>query len=224
MTMTSEVRSAAPDIESGIRNIAPGVLVVDDLLPDAQRKLLLSFLRAPGWKFGKKSHGQTDTYSFWVKHFAGHRNGREEVHYACADELRRTPIVFAFWRYLERTVLQGKMLIRCYANGQSYGSDGTIHTDSKRPGSYTAVYYPHDYWEPNWAGETVIFTPDHSDIVAAIYPKPNRLLVFAGGMPHLARGVARTCPELRITLMCKTGVPDENITSGTAVINDGRPT
>jgi SM-20-related protein len=208
MTMTSEVLSPRPDIESS-RSIAPGVFVVDDLLPDAQRKPLLLFLRAKGWKFGKKSHAQTDIYSFWVKHFAGHRNGREEVHYACAEELRRTPVVFAFWRYLEGTVLKDQTLIRCYANGQSYGSDGTIHTDSRRPGSYTAVYYPHDEWHPNWAGETVIFNADRSDIVASIYPRPNRLLVFAGDMPHLARGVSRTCPELRITLMCKTGVPDE---------------
>jgi SM-20-related protein len=28
--------------------------------------------------------------------------------------------------------------------------------------------------------------------------------VFKGNIPHLARGVSRTCPVLRITLMFKT--------------------
>jgi SM-20-related protein len=44
-----------------------------------------------------------------------------------------------------------------------------------------------------------------TDIVSAVYPKPNRFVVFSGNIPHVARGVSRTCPKLRITLMYKTG-------------------
>jgi SM-20-related protein len=50
----------------------------------------------------------------------------------------------------------------------------------------------------------VFFTQDGSDILASIYPKPNRLIVFPGAIPHVARGISRTCPKLRITLMFKT--------------------
>ena len=95
-------------------------------------------------------------------------------------------------------------LIRCYANGTTYGSDGTIHIDSKSDRGFTSVYYSHPAWYPRWAGETVIFNDDKSDIVASVYPKPNRLVVFAGNAPHVARGVSRTCPVLRVTLMFKT--------------------
>jgi SM-20-related protein len=68
------------------------------------------------------------------------------------------------------------------------------------------VYYPHGVWWPNWAGETVVFNADKSDIIAAVYPKPNRMVVFPGCLPHVARGVSRTCPELRIVLVFKTEV------------------
>jgi SM-20-related protein len=93
------------------------------------------------------------------------------------------------------------VLERCYANGLPYGCDGATHTDSPERGACTSVYYPHTHWDPDWGGETLIFNKDKSDILAAIYPKPNRLLIFPGFVFHVARGVSRIC---RITLMFKT--------------------
>jgi SM-20-related protein len=190
--------------------VLPDVFKIDNVLPEPLRQQVYDFLRRGGWKFGHKSSAKRDEFSFWNRHFAGHRNGSKEVHYACAEELKRNaPLLFAFWRYLERGPLKGRTLIRCYANAHTYGSDGTLHTDSKSDASYTAVYYPHAKWHPSWGGETVIFNADKSDISAAVYPRPNRLVVFRGSLPHVARGVARICPELRITLMYKCGVPDD---------------
>lgn len=201
MTTTANAAAAAPDNVVAL----PRVFVRDALLPEPQRATVNNFLRADGWKFGWKSHAKTDEFAFWHKHFAGHRKGRQETKYDCAEELGRTaPLMFAFWSWLEKGIFKGHTLVRCYANGQSYGTDGTIHTDSKSDRSYTAVYYPHAVWEPNWAGETVLFNADKTDIIGSIYPKPNRLAVFKGNIPHLARGVSRTCPELRITAMFKT--------------------
>jgi 2OG-Fe(II) oxygenase superfamily len=125
--------------------------------------------------------------------------------YDCAEEVKgKAPLIFAFWQHLSTTLFKGHTLVRCYANAQAYGSDGTIHTDSRSDDSYTAVYYPHAFWSPDWGGETVLFNFDKTDIVASIYPKPNRLLVFKGNIPHVARGVSRICPVLRVTLMFKS--------------------
>ena len=104
--------------------------------------------------------------------------------------------------------MKGHTLMRCYANGQPYGSDGSLHTDSASPRSFTSVYYPHGRWSPNWGGETLFFNQEETDIVASIYPKPNRLVIFSGTVPHVARGVSRICPVLRITLMFKTELRD----------------
>jgi len=183
----------------------PGVVLIDDLLPPQQREAVNAYLRAGGWKFGWKSSSKKDMYSFWHRHFAGHHNGRKEAKYDCSGELRNVaPLMFAFWRLLERDIFPGHTLVRCYANAHAYGSDGTIHTDSRLERSYTSVYYPHQEWHPSWGGETVIFNHDQSDILSSIYPRPNRLAVFKGNHPHVARGVSRICPELRVTLMFKT--------------------
>lgn len=200
----------APKPQTITRMLAPGVMVVDDLLANDVRKRVLEFLRHAYWQFGWKSKGSEDTFSFWHTHFAGHRKARGQKPYECSGELQPFPILHSFWRSLAQAPLYaGHSLIRCYANGQSYGTDGTVHRDSKSEDSYTAVYYPHDHWEPNWAGDTVIFNREQTDIIATIYPRPNRLAVFRGIFPHVARGVSRTCPELRITLMFKTDILDD---------------
>jgi hypothetical protein len=69
--------------------------------------------------------------------------------------------------------------------------------------SRTVIYYPHPTWHPNWGGETVFFNQDRTGIIAPIYPRPNRLVIFAGNIPHVARGLSRTCPIMRNTLMFK---------------------
>jgi SM-20-related protein len=179
--------------------------VIDGLLAPEHQRHIDDYLRHGAWDFGWKSARKVDKYSFWHRHFAGHRNASNETQYPCARELEGSaPLIFALWQQLAATVLEGHTLIRCYANAHTYGSDGTLHTDSKSPHSYTSIYYSHPRWVPNWAGETVIFDADKSDIIAAIHPRPNRLAVFRGVLPHVARGVSRTCPELRITLMFKT--------------------
>ncbi|MGH7016591.1 MAG: hypothetical protein ACRED8_05840, partial [Caulobacteraceae bacterium] len=95
-------------------------------------------------------------------------------------------------------------LTRCYANGYPSGAEGGVHLDSNLPTHFTAIYYPHLAWNPNWAGETLFFDAEGADVIAAVYPRPNRLAVFPGVIPHVARAVSRACPELRITLMFKT--------------------
>jgi SM-20-related protein len=191
-----------------------GIVKIDNAFEEGQRKRILEFLDGPGWKFGWKSDPKSDPYSFWHKHFAGNvlpdhyaKDGREKP-YDCADELRRTaPILHEVWRIIEKRVLPGHRLTRCYANGQPHGSEGAIHTDSLSEQSRTVIYYPHSAWHPNWGGETLFFNKDQTDVISAINPRPNRLIVFSGIIPHVARGVSRVCPALRITLMFKAEKP-----------------
>jgi SM-20-related protein len=200
-----------------VRQLTPGAFVVDNLLGDVERAAVLAFLDEGGWKFGWKSASKTDVYSFWHRHFAGYRRatGGPSSKYPCADELQRVaPFLFELWLKLTPSVFDGHTLFRCYANATSYGSDGTIHTDTKDVKGYTSVYYPHAEWQPNWAGETVLFNDEKSDIVASVYPRPNRLLVFRGDIPHVARGVSRICPVLRVTLMWKTQYDDPSKQEG----------
>lgn len=174
-----------------------GISVIDDVLCEEEQRRVHQFLTAGGWCYGWRS--RSDTGAFWHKHFAGEQQAVD-----CAQDLALTaPILHSFWLSLRRRIFQGYQLHRCYANGLPYGMEGATHTDSLVPGDYTAIYYPHEVWNCDWGGETLIFNEDRSDILAAIYPRPNRLLVFPGFVYHVARGVTRTCPVMRITLMFK---------------------
>jgi SM-20-related protein len=180
------------------------ISLCDGLLDDNDRKRVLAFLQRGGWRFGWKSSEKTDRYAFWHKHFAGHRGAGAEP-YDCAEELRESvPLLHQLWVAIEGTVLPGHILHRCYANGLPYGCEGTIHTDSAASFDYTGIYYADSEWHPNWGGETVFFNREMTDIISSVYPKPNRFVMFSGDTPHVARGVSRTCPKLRITLMYKT--------------------
>jgi SM-20-related protein len=203
----------APQVSVGRQaehGLPQAVTKIDNLLDEESRREIFKFLRRPGWVFGWKSDPKEDKFAFWHKHFGGdilpdhYSQDRPEKQNACADELQRAaPLLYRLWLQLEARVFPGQELVRCYANSQPFGSEGSLHTDSLSDDSYTAIYYPHANWHPNWGGETLFFNKDRTDLIAAVYPRPNRLVVFPGTIPHVARGVARVCPELRITLMFK---------------------
>ncbi|MHA7238258.1 prolyl 4-hydroxylase BcaB, partial [Burkholderia pseudomallei] len=163
-------------------------------------------LAAGQWSHGWRSHNGAQTQPFWNRHFAGATDPAQlDVGPGACDELARAaPLVHACWRRLSQTYLTQHALQSCYANGLPYGADGALHADSLAMGACTAVYYPHERWDPDWGGETVLFNKDRTDILCAVYPKPNRLLIFPGFVYHVARGVSRACPTMRITLMFKT--------------------
>jgi SM-20-related protein len=182
-----------------------GILAHDGILPLDEQKALLAFLRGPGWSYGAFSDPQGGRYLY--KHFAGVvTDGREAVDPAAFEAMleNAAPLVSRLWRRLKATHLAGHKLTRCYANGYPAGSEGSLHRDSNVPTHYTAIYYPHLEWKPNYAGETVFFDDTEQEIIGSVYPKPNRLAVFPGVIPHVARGVSRVCPDMRITLMFKT--------------------
>ena len=108
------------------------------------------------------------------------------------------------WARLSSTVLKDHRLSRCYANSYPDGAEGALHTDSNIASHLTAIYYPHLEWHPNYAGETVFFDAVSGEILTAIYPRPNRLVIFPGTIPHVARAASRACPSVRTTLMFKT--------------------
>ncbi|QND52716.1 2OG-Fe(II) oxygenase [Phyllobacterium sp. 628] len=202
--------------ESSDKTATPwqGITVIENLLNPTEQQALYTFLVGGGWGYGWRSHSGEGAQTFWHKHFAGALGDadqgdidRQKQSDDCAAELAaRAPLIHAFWQKLSQTALKGHLLQRCYANGLPYGNDGATHTDSLQPGACTAVYYPHESWDPDWGGETILFNQDKSDILAAIYAKPNRLLIFPGFVHHVARGVSRVCPHMRITLMFKTRV------------------
>jgi SM-20-related protein len=181
-----------------------------NVLDEPRRVAIYEFLNTPGWETGWKSHSKSDGLTFLHKHYAGRRKGSDEPQ-PCEEELRAYPLIHDMWLSLKQhAFFKDRTLVRCYANGMSYGMDGTVHTDARNPGSFTLVYYPHDRWSPNWGGETMFYTPEEDGLVAATYPEPNTAVLFDGRVPHRANGVTRSYSGVRITLMFKIEVTKSN--------------
>ncbi|MCB2087806.1 MAG: 2OG-Fe(II) oxygenase [Sphingomonadaceae bacterium] len=88
---------------------------------------------------------------------------------------------------------------RIHANDAPYGDYMATHTDSA-PG-VTAVYFANSEWRDEWQGELILY--DGEEPVTAVAPRPGRLVIFPGDIPHRAGVPARTCPHSRITLAFK---------------------
>jgi SM-20-related protein len=193
----------------GSADIGTGIIVIDDVLPSDEHRKINDLLVTGPWSYGWRSSNDVSAQPFWHRHFGGFTSdldAQDERRLTdCSDELMKSaPLLFSFWQRLQIKAFPNYVLSRCYANGLPYGTDGGAHTDSPVPGDCTAIYYPHETWHPDWGGETIIFNQDRTDILTAVYPKPNRLFIFPGFVHHAARGVSRSCPHMRITLMFKT--------------------
>lgn len=203
----NSLHAVANDVRALPEHSAADIAIHDDFLKPADQQAMLSFLRGPGWGYGAFSDPSPDAPRYWYKHFAGYIKDGQEAHdpdQMEAELARNAPLALQMWRRIQSTILPGHRLTRSYANGYPFGSEGGLHLDSNIASHFTALYYPHLAWHPNFAGETVFFNETGTDILASVFPKPNRLVVFPGTIPHVARGVSRKCPELRMTLMFKT--------------------
>ncbi len=186
---------------------APIVRVFDNLLAAPDHAAIWNFLSQPGWAYGGFSSDQPQADRYFYKHFAGYRNDGGEDHDLAAIEAELTetaPILAGMWTALKAGPLAGQTLSRCYANAMAGGVEGGLHLDSNIETHLTSIFYPHLGWNPNFGGETLLFNTAGDEIVAAIYPRPNRLAVFSGAIPHVARPMSRHRPDLRITLMFKS--------------------
>ena len=152
--------------------------------------------------YGSRSNFKTDPHGHWSRDFvaAGPHNLANVADLLGADET--VAPVNAAGRFLRDTRLPDSVFVRCYLNAHTYGTDGYFHADSQRPDEHTMIVYINDYWEPDWAGETV-FLGEDGDIIKAVLPRHNRVVLFPSDIEHAGRSVSRKCMVLRKTLIFK---------------------
>ena len=99
------------------------------------------------------------------------------------------------------SVSKSHVLKNYYASGYLYGTHHQIHTDYDK-GGFTVMFYLNKLWDVSYAGET-IFLNNIGDITNSVIPKPGRVVIFDGTIPHAAREVSRICVELRMVATFK---------------------
>tara|TARA_B100000287_G_scaffold110744_1_gene103109 strand:+ start:1735 stop:2451 length:717 start_codon:yes stop_codon:yes gene_type:complete len=76
----------------------------------------------------------------------------------------------------------------CYINVLRFGNTPGIHVDAPHdvPSNKTVLIYLNTKWDPSWGGETIFY--DHNlDAHRAVTPRPGRVVMFDGRIPHTGR-------------------------------------
>src|SRR5271168_4609154 len=112
------------------RSTVPDIKVLDNFLP-MYDEVAEMIAREP-LVYGSRSNARTDPHGHWSQSFAiAARTNLANVSGDLNTDARLAPIKSA-WEFLRDRELPDDVLIRCYVNGYTYGTDGYFHTDSQR--------------------------------------------------------------------------------------------
>ena len=90
-------------------------------------------------------------------------------------------------------------LSHVYAAAMNADSCGTVHQDIDLVEGITFLYYANAIWRGKWGAETV-FYDQNLDAVAAVTPKPGRLVMFHSNLFHRAGVPHPDTPTYRYTV------------------------
>lgn len=94
-------------------------------------------------------------------------------------------------QFLEITIPEIPPRDECYAayiNVMRFGNSPAIHCDAPYhvDKQKTVLVYMNPVWHPEWGGETVFFD-DTLDAKYIVQPRPGRVVIFDGRIPHTAK-------------------------------------
>jgi hypothetical protein len=78
---------------------------------------------------------------------------------------------------------------RAFINNFKFGDSPMFHPDGNNPKGMTYMVYPNVNWDLNWGGHTA-FADDNENVIAAVNPKPGRIVAFPVNVNHC--GIAPT--------------------------------
>lgn len=178
-------REGVPAAATGLdpRILRPYLKVYDGLVPSSLSDEAWSRLNQPIWGFGLGT--------FRESHY---KHARTSIPLNDA-------LVQSMCRIIEPQLPYECRLISVYANANRTGDADEVHKDGDEPGYPTAIFYANTNWEPEWAGETVLYNESKDEFVRCVYPRPGRIVIFDGRIWHNARVPTRHYGGVRITVV-----------------------
>lgn len=89
----------------------------------------------------------------------------------------------------------GRIHVNCLPYGDLLGT----HQDGWPGASLTGLYFANADWEPTWQGELILCNP-LGESLYAVEPRPGRIVLFPGDIPHRAGAPSRACYAHRLTI------------------------
>lgn len=160
--------------------------ILDNFLQKEELETISTKLSTKKWVFGHTSVKKTTP--FWAM---------ELINDAYFTEYLK--------EIIEKTFSKKFRIIRVYANGQTPGQDGSFHTDSEDPNTFTACFYTNNVSfedNKNTGGNLVIKLPEKKYDIS-IEPRNNRLVLFPSNYLHRGLSFHFDIKEMRICIAWK---------------------
>ncbi|WP_322367158.1 2OG-Fe(II) oxygenase [Pseudomonas sp. Teo4] len=184
---------------------ADDIKTIDDAITEKEKTKIIQAFSNASWRLDWPVSSTPFARPCWHFFIAGSKRSTLE---SCEDELTNNEtwgFLIHIWRRIRSTHLQNSTLLGVYANGQTFGQDSPIHRDNlAHESGNTIVLFCNDFWATSWGGELTFCNNSKDDLIAAVLPKPGRITIFKGQIPHRARCPSVDCDRLRITIAFKT--------------------
>jgi len=167
------------------------VFVFDDLLSEADLQAYVEALGRASFTRTEFAKPETAEYKHWVSEMP-------------LANVPRLPL----WVPTERAVAYARPgekyeAYRAYTNYAAYGDMLYTHTDCRaHQRELTALWFFSTSWDCEWGGETMFFDAT-GDAIFCVSPKPGRLVLFDGAIPHAGRPPSRICYAPRYSFAIK---------------------
>jgi hypothetical protein len=125
----------------------------------------------------------------------------------CRSDARRAVAQSSLLAHLDATARDAFSyaqleLLELRAYSTAYGDHPTVHRDSETFPSVSAVLYCNSEWRRDWMGELLICDSSEEPRVA-VAPRPGRIVVFRGDLPHRAGAPSRATFDNRLALVMR---------------------
>jgi hypothetical protein len=158
--------------------------LIDDFLTPQELKKVSDIIHKVGWEY--KGRSSDTSTRFWF-----------------ADLSKYSLLTDEIFEKIQINLKKKFKLHRVYANGQTYGQDGTFHIDDNRDNIYTFIIYLSDISPTNVdiIGGFTQFKINNS--IVNVEPYMNRCIFFKSNIVHRGLAPSRMTDLLRVSIAFK---------------------
>lgn len=164
------------------------IIVIDDFLKKTELEEAISIIYNSSWKFGHTSNMELYETPFWSM-----------------DLLENEFFSKTIKTIIEKTFSKKFNLINVYANGQTFGQDGSYNVDCSNTNTYTFVLHLtkifDDYIET--AGGNIFFKLPNKNYNICYEPVFNRGILFPSNLIYKSTSFSRYILDLKICVAWK---------------------
>jgi hypothetical protein len=165
------------------------IIVCDNFFNLEEISKILTIIKENKWEWGHKSNGEKLSETpFWTMDLS------EDLFFS--NTLKKI---------IEKHFGKKFNLNRVYANGQTFGQDGTFHTDDENPKAVTFCFYANHISEEyvDTAGGYIYFKIPGKKFEVCYQPIFNRGIMFPSSFMHKGVSYTRYIMDMRICIAWK---------------------